>query len=178
MGKIFMIGLILGTMVLSFYSHSFADEESKGISPTNSLNELIYGQWILQPKGSAPLAFPKKAGLGITLNGAKPNKSIRNREVPMDPVITNPMHYPAAAEILERDLFHSENNQPSKGKSGYPFGKINLTKNNLDPSLDFISRLAVDQFKEENPPSWTLEKFKENDIFKSLAIILELKLNF
>jgi hypothetical protein len=178
MGKFLKISLILVTMVLSFYRISFADEEAKGISPTNSLNELIYGQRILQPKGSAPLAFPKKAGLGITLNGAKPNKAIRNLEVPMDPVITNPMHYPAAAEILERDLLHYENSQRSKGKSGYHFGKINLTKNNLDPSLDFISRLAVVQFKEENPPSWTLEKLKENGLFKSLASFLELKLNF
>jgi hypothetical protein len=148
MGKIFMIGLILGIMVLSFYSISFADEEAKGISPTNSLNELIHGQSILHRKGEDPLAFPKKAGLGITLNG------------------------------LERDLFHSENSQPSKGKSGYHFGKIHLINKSLDHSLDFISRLAVAQFKEENPPSWTLEKFKENDIFKSLAIFLELKLNF
>ncbi len=178
MGKIFMIALILGTIVLSFYSLSLADEESKGISPTNYSNELIYGQWILQQKGAGPFAFPTKAGFASTLNGAKPNKAIRNREVPMEPVITKPMQYPAAAEILERDLSYYENSQPSKGKSGYHFGKIHLSKDSLDHSLDFISRLTVAQFKEENPPSSTLEKFKENDIFKSLAIFLELKLNF
>ncbi len=95
----------------------------------------------------------------------------------MDAEVPNTMHYPAAAEIQESDLFHSENRQSSKVKSGYHFGKINLTKNNLDPSLDFISRLSVAQFKEDHP-SWTLEKFKENGLFKSLSILLELKLNF
>jgi hypothetical protein len=173
MGKIFMISLILGTIVLSFYSLSLADEESKGISPTNSSNELIYGQWILQQKGTAPFAFPIKAGFGSALNGVKRDKIVGNREVPLDPVIKDVVHYPAAAEILERDLSPSENSQPSKGKFGYHFGKIHLVKDSLDHSLDFISRLAV-----ENTPSWTLEKFKENDAFKSLAIFLELKLNF
>jgi len=178
MGKFFMISLILVTMVLSFYSLSFGEEEAKGIFPRNSLNELIYGKWLLQRKGQDPFSSSPKAGLGSTLNGAKPGKAIKNREHPLGPEITDPMHYPAATEIQERELFHSENSQPSKEKSGYHFGKIHLTKNNLDPSLDFISRLSVAQFKEESPPSWTLEKFKENDIFKSLVIFLELKLNF
>lgn len=178
MGKFLMISLIPVTMVLPFYSLSFADEEAKGIFPTNSLNELIYGQWILQRKGEPAVASSKKAGFGSTPNGIKPGKAIRNREFPMDPEITNTMHYPAAPEIQERDLLYSDNSQPPKGKSGYCFGKIYLTKNNLEPSLDFISRLSVAEFKEENPSSWTLERFKENDIFKSLAIFFELKLKF
>jgi hypothetical protein len=174
MGKIFMICLILVTMVLSLYSLSSADQEAKGISPTNSSNELIYGQSILDRKGEALSSSPKKAGPGRTPNGILLGKAIRNPEVPMNPEITSTMPYLVSAEIQ----FHSENRQSWKGKSGYHFGKINLTKNNLDPSLDFISSLSVAQFKEEDHPSWTLEKFRENDIFKSLAIFLELKLNF
>jgi hypothetical protein len=178
MGKIYMISLFLVTMVLSLYSLSFAGQETQGISSTNSLNDLAYGKWISQQKGEAPFSSPKEAGFGSTPNGIKPGKTIRNREVPMDPEVPNTMHDPAAAEIQERDLFHSENRQLSKGKSGYHFGKIYLTKNNLDPSLDFISRLSVAQFTEEDHPSWALEKFKENGLFKSLSILLELKLNF
>jgi hypothetical protein len=178
MGKIFMISLFLVTMVLSLYSLSFADQEAQGISSTNSLNDLAYEKWISQQNGEAPFPSPQKAGFGSTPNGIKPGKDIRNREAPMDPEVPNTINFPVAAEIQERDLFHSENSQSSKGKSGYHFWRIYLTKNNLDSSLDFISSLSVAQFKEEDHPSWTLEKFKENDIFKSLAIFLELKLNF
>ena len=178
MGKIFMISLFLVTMVLSLYSLSFADQEAQGISSTNSLNDLASEKWISQRKGEAPFSSPQKGGFGSTPNGITPGKAIRNREVPMDPEVPNTMHYPVAAEIQERDLFHSENSKSSKGKSGYHFGKIYLTKNNLDPSLNFISRLSVAQFKEEDHPSWTLEKVKENGLFRSLSILLELKLNF
>jgi hypothetical protein len=178
MGKIFRISPILVTIVLSFYSLSFGDQLAKGISPTNSSNELIYGQWILPQKGEPPFSSPENAGSGSTLYGAKPSKAIRNREFSMNPEITNTMQSPATTEIQKKDLSHFENSQLSKGKSSYHFGKIHLTKNNLDPSLDFISSLSVAQYKEENPLSWTLEKFKENDIFKCLAILLELKLNF
>jgi hypothetical protein len=174
MGKILIISLILVTMVLSLYSLSSADQEAKGISPTNSSNELIYGQSILDRKGEALFSSPKKAGPGRTPNGILLGKAIRNPEVPMNPEITNAKHYLVSAEIQ----FHSENSQSSKRKSGYHFGKINLTKNNLDPSLDFISRLSVTQLKEEDPSSWTLEKPKENGLFQSLSILLEFKLNF
>jgi hypothetical protein len=177
MGKIFLISLFLVTMVLSFYSLTLA-QETQRISSTNSLNDLAYGKWITQRKGEAPFSSPPKAGLESTPKGLRPGRAIRNREVPMNPEVPYTMNYPAAAEIQERSLFHFENRQSSEGKSGYHFGKIYLTKYNLDPSLDFISRLSVAQFIEEDHPSWTLEKFKENGLFKSLSILLELKLNF
>jgi hypothetical protein len=178
MGKIFRISLILVTIVLSFYNLSFGDPLAKGIISTNSSNEMVYGQWILHQKGEAPFASPEKVGSGSTLYSAKPSKAIRNRDFPMNPEITNPMQSLASTEIQKKDLSHFENSQLSKGKSSYLFGKIHLTKNNLDPSLEFISSLSVAQYKEENPPFWTLEKFRENDLFKSLAILLKLKLNF
>jgi len=178
MGKIFRIGLLLAAIVLSFYSLSFGEQEAQGISPTNSSNELVHGQWILQQKAEAPFSSPQKEGLGRTPNGAKPSKTIKNREFPMIPEIINTMASPVTTEIQARDLSHCENSQLSKGKSSYHFGKIHLTKNNLAPSLDFISSLFLAQHKEENPPSWTLEKLKENGLFKSLAIFLELKLKF
>ena len=178
MGKIFRISLILVTIVLSFYSPSLGDQLAKGISPTNSSNEMIYGQWILHQKGEAPFPSPEKAGSGSRLYGGKPSKAIGNREFSMNPEITYTMQSPATTEIQKKDLSHFENSQLSKGKSSYHFGKIQLTKNNLDPSLEFISSLSVAQYKEENPPFWALEKFKENDLFKSLAILLKLKLKF
>jgi hypothetical protein len=178
MGKSFRISLIMVTVVLSFYSLSFGDPLAKGIIPTNSSNEMIYGQWILHQKGEAPFASPEKVGSGSTLYGVKPGKVIRNRELSMNPEITNTMQSLATTEIQKKDLSHFENSQLSKGKSSYHFGEIHLTKNNLDPSLEFISSLSVAQYKEENPPFWTLEKFRENDLFKSLAILLKLKLKF
>jgi hypothetical protein len=178
MGKMLTISLILVTIVLSFYTLSFGDQLAKGISPTNSSNELIYGKWILHQKGEPSFSSPEKAGSGSNLYGANSSKTLRNREFSMNPEITNTTQSPATAEIQKKDLSHFENSQLSKGKYSYHFGKIHLTKNNLDPSLDFISSLSAAQYKEENPLSWALEKFKENDIFKSLAILLELKLNF
>ena len=178
MGKILRISPILVTIVLSFYSLSFGDQLAKGISSTNSSHELIYGKWILHQEGEPPFSSPQKAGSGSNLYGANPSKAIRNREFSMNPEITNTMQSPATTEIQKKDLSHFENSQLSKGKSSYHFGKIHLTKNNLDPSLDFISILSVAQYKEENPLSWTLEKLEENDIFKSIAILLEFNLTF
>jgi hypothetical protein len=178
MGKILRISLILVTIVLSFYNLSFADQLAKGISSTNSPNELIYEKWILHREGIPPFSSPEKAGSGSNLYGANSSKAIRNREFSMNPEITNTMQSSATTEIQKKDLSHFENSQLSKGRSSYHFGKIQLTKNNLDPSLDFLSILSVAQYKEENPLSWTLEKLEENDIFKSIAILLEFKLNF
>jgi hypothetical protein len=178
MGKMFRISIILVTIVLSFYSLSFGDQSAKEKSSTNSSNDLIYGQWILHQKGEPPFSSPEKAGAGSTLYGAKPSKAIRNREFSMNPEIANTIQSPAITKIGKKELSQFENSQLSKGKSSYHLGKIQLTKNNFDPSLKFISSLSVAQYKEENPLSWTLENFKENYIFKSLAIILELKLNF
>jgi len=178
MGKFFRISLILVTILLSFYSLSFGDELAKGIFATNSSNELINGKWILPQEGEPPFSSPEKAGSGNNLYGANPSKGIRNREFSMNPEITNTMQSPATTEIQEKDLSYFENSQLSKGQSNSHLAKIHLTKNNLGPSLGFISSLSVAQYKEENPLSWNLERFKEDDIFKSLAIFLELKLNF
>ena len=178
MGKILRISPILVTIVLSFYGRSFGDQLAKGISPTNSSNELIYGQWILHQKGEAPFPSPDKAGFGSTLYGGKPSKAIGNREFSMNPEITNTMPSPATTEFQKKEPSDLENSQLSKGKSRYHFGEIHLTKNNLDPSLSFISRLSTVEYEEENPLFRSLEKFREIDIFKSLAIFLELKLNF
>jgi len=178
MDKIFRISFILVTIVLSFYSLSFADPSARGISPTSSPNEPIYGQWILHPKKEAPFSSPEKEGFGNTLHGVKSNKALWNREFSMNRDITNAMQSPATTEIQKKDLSQVENSRRSEGKSSYRFGKIDLIKNNLDPSLTFISSLSLAQHEKENPLSWTLEKFGEIDIFKSLAILLELKLNF
>ena len=133
MGKNFRISLILVTIVLSFYNLSFGDPLAKGIIPTNSSNEMIYGQWILHQKGEAPFPSPEKAGSGSRLYGGKPSKAIRNRELSMNPEITNTMQSLATTEIQKKDLSHFENSQLSKGKSSYLFGEIHLTKNNKRP---------------------------------------------
>jgi len=176
--KIFRISLILLTIVLSSYSLSFGDQAAKAISPPNSSNDLIYGQWILHQKGEAPSPSLDKAGFGIALYGGKASKVIGNREVSMNPEIKNSLQSPATTEFQKKELSDLENSQLSKGKSRYHFGEIHLTKNNLDPSLSFISRLSTVEYEEENPLFRSLEKFREIDIFKSLAIFLELKLNF
>jgi len=178
MGRIFGISLILAVIVLSFGSLSFGDPLEQGILPTNSSNALIDGQWILRQKGATSFSSPEKAGSGSILYGAKPSTEIGNREFSVNPGITNTTQPPATTEIQKKDLSHFENGQLLKGKSCYHFGKIHLTKNNLDPSFDLIPSLSVAQYKEENPLSGTLEKFKETDIFRSLAILLEMKLNF
>ena len=176
MFKIFKISLILITIVLSFYNLSFGDPLAKGTSPTNSSNELIYGP--LHQKEEAPFPSPDKAGFGSTLYGGKPSKAIGNREFSMNPEITNTMPSPVTTEFQKKEMSDFGNSQLSKGKSRYHFGEIHLIKNSLDPSLSFISSLSAVRYEEENPLSRALEKFKENDIFKSLAIFLELKLNF
>jgi hypothetical protein len=118
------------------------------------------------------------AGFGRTLYGGKPSKAIGNREFSMNPKITNTMPSLVTTEFQRKEMSDFENSQLSREKTYYHFGKIHLTKNNLDHTSNFISILSVAQYKEENPLSWAPEKFKENDIFKSIAIFLELKLNF
>lgn len=178
MGRIFRISPILLTIVLSSYGLSFGDQAAKGISPANSSNELIYDPWILPQKEEAPSSSVDRAGFGITLYGGKASKAIGNREVYMNPEITNSLQSPATIEFQKKELPDLENSQLSEGKRRYHFGEIHITRNNLDPSLSFISRLSLVEYEKENPLFRALEKFKESDIFKSLAIFLELKLNF
>jgi hypothetical protein len=163
--------------VLSFYGLSFGEDLAKEISSTKFSNDFIQGQWILYRKGGTPFSSLVKAGFGSDSYVVKSSKDVKNRESSMNPEITNTLHSPTKPEIPEK-LHHFETSQPSKGKSSYHFGKIQLTRNNLDPSVDFISSLSLAKHKEENPLLWTLDKFKESDIFKSLGILLELKLNF
>jgi hypothetical protein len=180
MGKIFKISLIPAAILLSFYNLSFGDELGKGISPTNSSSELIYGPWILpqDQKGEALFPSPDKAEFAGFLYGGKPNKTIGNREFSMNPEITNTPASTVTTEYSKEEMPDFENRQLSRGKSSYRFGKIHLIKNTLDHSLSFIPSLSAVPYKEENPLSWAPEKIRESDIYRSLAIFLELKFNF
>ena len=129
-------------------------------------------------KGEAPFLYLGRAGFGSTRYLTKPNKAISNQGFPMNPEISNTLDSFATTEIQKKEVSNIENSELSKENSSYHFGKINLIKTNLEPSLNFISSLSVAHYKEENPLSWTLEKLKDTDIFKSLAIFLELKLKF
>ena len=179
MNRILRISLILITIALSFYSLSFGDQLAKGVSSTKYSNELIYGKWIPHQEGEPPSLSPEKAGSGSNLHGPNLSKAISNREFSMNPENTNRMKSPATTKIQKKELPLFERSLLSKRKeSSYYFEIIQLIKNDLDPSLDFIPILSGAQYEEENPGSWTLEKFRGNDIFKSIAIFLEFNLNF
>ena len=178
MGKVLNIILILVTIVLSFYSLSSGGQLEKGLLPTNFFHELNYSQWILNQKGNLPFLLFEKAGSGNTLYGDRPIKALRDREFSLNSKVTNTMQSPATTDIQKKKFSHFENGQLLKEKSNYPFEKIHLTGNNLDYSPNFIFNLSVVKYKEENTLPWTLERFKENDFIKSLAILLELSLNF
>jgi len=178
MEKVFKISLILVTIVLSFYSLSFGGQLEKGILPTNLYHELIYSQWILRQQGDLPFSLFEKAGSINTLYGDMPIKAISSREFSLNSEVTNTMQSPATTDIQKKELSHFENGQLFEEKSSYHFGKTHLTGKNLDYSSNFNFSLSVAKYKVENTLSWTLERFKENDIIKSLAILLELSLNF
>ena len=178
MGKIPRVSLILITIVPFFYSLSFGDELARMTTPAHSSNELIYGQSMLHKKGEAPFLWLGRAGFGSTVYLTRPPKAISNQGFPMNPEISNTLDSFATTEIQKKEVSNIENRELSKEDSSYHFGKINLTKTNLEPSLNFISSLSVAHYKEENPLSWTLEKLKDTDIFKSLGIFLELKFKF
>jgi hypothetical protein len=177
MGKVFGIIPVLVTIVLSFHNLSFSGELEKGILPTNFSPKLIYSRWVLPQKGELPFSSFEKAGSINTLYGGRPINAIRDRQISVKPEFTNIMQSPYTTDFQKREVFHFENGQLLKEKSSYHFGGILLTGNNLDSSLNFIPSLSV-AYYEENTLFWTLERFRENDIFKSLAIFLELKLNF
>jgi hypothetical protein len=96
----------------------------------------------------------------------------------MNPEVTNTMEFPVTIEFRKEEMADFENRHLAMGKSSYHFEEIYLTKNNLNPSLSFISSLSAVGYEEGNLLSWAREKFKENDIFKSLAIFLGLRLDF
>jgi hypothetical protein len=177
MGKVFRIIPILVTIILFFHSLSFGGELEKGILPTNFSPKLIYSQWVLPQKGDLPFSSFEKAGSINTLYAGRPINAIRDRQFSVKPEFTNIMQSPYTTDFQKREVSHFENGQLLKEKSSYHFGGIHLTGNNLDSSLNFIPSLSVTNY-EENTLFWTLERFRENDIFKSLAIFLELKLNF
>lgn len=88
------------------------------------------------------------------------------------------LNLPLTIDARKEDLSQFENDSQAKARFGYQSGKIPLTGNSFDPPAKFVSTLAVGRYKEENALSLTLDKFKEDDILRSLAIFLELKLNF
>jgi len=182
MGKVVRIILIPASIVISFYGLSFGDQLKKGELPTNFSQAFIYSKLILHQNGDPPFSLYEKAGSGNTFLGGKPNGAIKDREFSMNPEFTNTMPSPATTDIQKRKLSHFENSPLFEEKSSYHFGKTHLAGNNLGFSLNFISSLSGAKYKEENPLSWTLERLKENDIlndiFKSLGILLEIKLNF
>ena len=178
MGKILRIGLILITMVPFFYSLSFGDELARMTTPANLSNELVYGQRMLHDKGEAPFSSPEKARFGSGWYLTRPNKAISTQSFSMNTEISNTEKSYATTNIQNKELSNMDGSELSKENSSYHFGKINLTKTNLEPSLNFISSFSVAPYKEENPLFWTLEKFKETDILKALAIVFELKLSF
>ncbi len=169
--------LILVTIILFFHSLSFGDGLEKGILPTNFSPKLIYSPWALPQKGELPFSSFEKAGSLNTLFGSRLINAIGDRQFSMKPEVTNNSHSSYTTDSQKRRFSHFENGQLMKEKSSYDFGGIYLTGNNPDSSLNFIPSLSVVNC-EENTLFWALERFKENDIFKSLAIFLELKLNF
>jgi hypothetical protein len=176
--KIPRVSLILITMAPFLYSLSFGDELARMTTPANPSNERVYGQWVLYDKGEVPFLSPEKARFGSTWYFTAPPKPISNQGFSMNPEISNTKESYAPTKIQKKELSNIENSEQSKENSCYHFGKINLLKTNLEPSLNFISSLSVTHYKEANPLSWTLEKINDTDIFKSLAIFLELKLKF
>ncbi len=178
MVKILRIGFILATIMISFHGLSAGGPLEKRMPPAIYSQDLINNQWILQQKEDLLFLSAKKAGSGNTLYGDRLIRAIRGQELSMNPEVINALQSPAKADIQKRESSQFENGEPFREKSGYHFGKISLTGNNLDSSINFISSLSLSKHKEENTLSRTLEKLKENDIFKSLAILLEIKLNF
>jgi hypothetical protein len=178
MGKVFRTGIILVIILLSFYNLSFGDQAASGTSPSNVWNGLIYGQRLYFQKGEALPSSPGKAESGASFLGARPSKANGNRESSLNPEVTDIKQSSATGEIPKEERSHSGNNQLWKGKPGYPFGKIHFRRSNLEPFFDCTSSLSVVQYKEENHLSQALEKFKEADILKALAIVFELKLSF
>jgi len=142
-------------------------------------NGLIYGQRFVFPKrGRLSLHRPGRQNPGLlswVLDQAKP---IGNRESSLNPEVTDIKQSSATGEIPKEERSHSGNNQLWKGKPGYPFGKIHFRRAILNLSLTEPLAWSVVQYKEENHLSQALEKFKEADILKALAIVFELKLSF
>ena len=178
MAKIFRICLIPLVIVLSFCSLSFGEQLERATWPTNSSNRLIYGPCIVHQKGEIPFSSPEKTEFGGAPYIARPSKAVSNQGISKIQEISNTIESFATTIIPQKDLSDFKNHELSMINSSCHFGKINFIKTNLEPSLNFISSLSLAHYKGENPLSWTLEKFKENDIFKPFAIFLELELNF
>jgi len=177
MGKGFGISLILVTIVLFFHGLSFGDGIEKGILPTNSSPKLIYSQWVLSQKGDLPSSSFEKTGSINTLYGGRPINAIRDPQFSVKPEVINIMQSPHTTDFQRRESSYFENGPLMKEKSSYHLLGIHLTGNDPDSSLNFIPSLSVANYG-ENTQFSTLERFRETDIFKSLAIFLELKLNF
>ncbi len=154
MGKVVRIILILGSIVISFSGISFGNQLEERKLPGNSFQESICSPLIMRQEADPPFSLYEKAGSANTFYRENPIKATKDEEF---------------------SLNFEEN-------SSYHFGKRHLAGSNLDFSFNVFSSLSGAKYKEENPLSWTLRKFKENDILqdilKPLGILLEIKLSF
>ncbi len=159
MREVIRIGLILIVILMLLNSLGFGGQLETGLFPMETFQEETSDQGIL----------PRNGDLWF---------SSWNGEASAIPGIDYPRQSPEAIAVPKRELSHFDEGLIQRGKSGYHSEKIHLTKTDLDSPLEFISILSVAQYKEENAPSWLSERFKEEDIFKSLAVFFELQLKF
>ena len=119
------------------------------------------------------LAFADQAGEMV-----RPFASSTVAAIFMAPENTYALKFPIATDTPKRDLSPFDHDSQIKARSGYQSGKIPLAGSGFDPTAKVVSALVVGRYKEENALSLSLDKFKEEDILRSLAIFFELKLNF
>ncbi len=176
MMKLAGITLIL-VIIIFFHGVSFGEQLEKGMPLTYFSQGLIYSQGILYENGDLAPSLPEKAGSGNTLYGDNPIKAVSDPKFSFKPEVSYTMQSLATTDIQKKEISRFENGQLFMEKSSYPFGKFQLTGKNPNSSSNYLFSLWVSKY-DENTLSSQLERLKESDIFKSLAILLELKWNF
>ncbi len=175
MRKVAGVTFIL-VMIVAFQGISLGDPLERGVPPAYFSQDLDYSRWLLRQKGNLPLSSYERAESGNSLYYNPPIEAVSEQEFSLKPEVKNSRRSRAPAQ--NKDFSYFENGHLLKEKSSYDFGKIRLAGSNMDSSSNFLPSLCVAKYKEENTISWALERFKQSDIFKSLAILLELKINF
>jgi hypothetical protein len=171
------------TLILTFFVLSFLWVSLSGASAEESLFADLSplaknSRPFLAIKGIPLFSFWEKAGVSKAQEPEPPLKTVNGRESPGKDEAPAPASSPAAVEIQKNYLYLFNHGSLWKEKSTYTLGKINLSGSDFNSFLNFFPCLSVAKFKEENSLLWNLEGYKESDLFKFLAVIFELKLNF
>lgn len=171
------IGLPLVSFFLLFHGLSLSEPVPEGLLSENFPKRTLPAPNFLFKKISFSFSPSTFAAEQNTLIGDGSVKTLLKNELPGKAEAPSARN-PEEVESPQNDFPLFEKGRIWKDKSSYYLGNFYLRGTRPLLPFSFMPCLSLARYQEENFLFWALEGYKEGDLFKSLAILFELKLKY